>query len=76
MSVDILPPGLNGPVATVAASVPASLRSSLCAGWRRLLRWNARIEDSLIGDALGVLFLFSELVAFLWLAPLFGPFLQ
>ncbi|MWP38074.1 hypothetical protein GQY15_10710 [Rhodobacter sphaeroides] len=75
MSIDILPPGLNDPVATVAASVPASPRSSLRAGWRRLLKWNARIEDNLIGDALGVLFLFSGLVAFLWLAPLLGPFL-
>ncbi|EGJ20084.1 hypothetical protein RSWS8N_18029 [Cereibacter sphaeroides WS8N] len=55
---------------------PPHLLSRLGAGWRRLMSWNARIEDSLIGDALGVLFLFSGLVAFLWLAPLCGLFLQ
>lgn len=36
----------------------------------------ARLEDSLIGDALGVLLLFSGLVTFLWLAPLFKGLLQ
>ncbi|RAZ84958.1 hypothetical protein [Cereibacter johrii] len=76
MPVEILPSDLHVPIADVAKIQPAVPRSFLGAVWRRLVNWIARIEDSLIGDVLGVLLLFSGLLAFLWLAPLFGLFLQ
>lgn len=44
--------------------------------WRALVRQLTRLEDSLIGDALGVLFLFASLWGFLWLAPVVEELLK
>jgi len=51
---------LRAPAATVAAHEPAGPREvhPLRAGWRWLVRLNARIEDCWIGDLLGVVLLF------------------
>lgn len=51
---------LPAPAAT-GAGEPASPRasSSLRAGWQRLVRWNARLEDSLLGDLIGAVCLFA-----------------
>lgn len=61
---------LRAPAATVEQREPASPRvSSLRAGWRWLLRLNARLEDSWIGDLIGAACLFAAgylLIVFAW----------
>lgn len=64
-------PDLRAPAATVELREPASPRasSSLCAGWQWLKHWNARIEDSWIGDLIGAICLFVAgylLIVFAW----------
>ena len=59
--------------AAVEVREPASPRvSSLRAGWRWLVRANRRIEDSWVGDLIGVVSLFGLLWIGLVAAAIFG----
>lgn len=48
-------PAATGPREPAGPRAPSSLR----AGWRRLVCWNDRLEDSWVGDLIGAVCLFA-----------------